>query len=153
MIGHVTAGATNLARVTSGRRARGRAIKHERLRATVERVALQLFRQHGFDEVTVERIAAERVSDPRRSTGIWGRRTACCSRTMRDGFSPFVTRSRCWTSTGPRPHELHDLLVTVVGIFTAELETLKLRDEIMARTPGSTSADCCRAARLGTGAC
>jgi hypothetical protein len=35
----------------------------------------------------------------------------------------------------PRPHQLHDLLVTVVDNLNAELETLEVRDEIVARNP------------------
>jgi AcrR family transcriptional regulator len=109
--------------------------KREQVRARVEHVALDLFRRYGFEQVTVERIAGE--------AGI-GAATFYRYFGTKDGVL-FDYRSR-WLQdvrraadgldvTRPRGEQVRYLLSVLMKIFDAELDTMQVRDEIVARNP------------------
>jgi AcrR family transcriptional regulator len=109
--------------------------KREQVRARVEHVALDLFRRHGFERVTVERIAVE--------AGI-GAATFYRYFGTKDGVL-FDYQSR-WLQDlrrvadgldveRPRGEQVRYLLGVLVKIFDAELDTMQVRDEIVARSP------------------
>lgn len=109
--------------------------KRELLRARVEHVALDLFRREGFEAVTVERIAAE--------AGI-GATTFYRYFATKDGVV-FGYQAR-WLQDAreavgqvdvdrPRAEQLTRLLGLVLENFEAELDTMRMRDEIVAGNP------------------
>jgi len=109
--------------------------KREQLRARVERVALDLFRQHGFDQVTVERIATEAGVGATSFYRYFGTKDGCVFgyqfRRLQDvrlaveGLDVDRTRSE----------QVAQLLALIAENLDAELETMQLRDEIVARNP------------------
>jgi AcrR family transcriptional regulator len=131
----VTPGRGSLGPAASATQPTRRAVKRERQRAVVERTALDLFRKHGFDDVTVERIAAEAGVGPTTFYRYFGTKHGVlfgyedrwlqALRDMVDGLD----------TERPRAQQLRDLVVVVVRFFDAELDTMQLRDEILATTP------------------
>jgi TetR/AcrR family transcriptional regulator, regulator of mycofactocin system len=119
----------------SGSEATTRRRKRDQVRARVERVALDLFRQYGFQQVTVERIAAEAGVGPTTFYRYFGTKDGVLfgyqSRWLKDVRAAVegldVDRSRA--------EQVVDLLAVLGNSLDAELETMQLRDEIVARNP------------------
>jgi AcrR family transcriptional regulator len=109
--------------------------KREQLRARVERVALDLFRQHGFEQVTVERIAAEAGVGATTFYRYFGTKDGVLfgyqSRWLQD-----VRLAVDGLDMGrSRAEQIRDLLTVLAGKLDAELDTMQMRDEIVARNP------------------
>jgi AcrR family transcriptional regulator len=112
-----------------------RTSKRRALRAKVERVALDLFRQHGFEQVTVERISAEAGVAPTTFYRYFGTKDAVVfdyqARWLQD-----VRRAVDELDVErPRAEQIKDLLSVAVRNFESELEITQLRDEIVAGNP------------------
>jgi TetR/AcrR family transcriptional regulator, regulator of mycofactocin system len=118
-----------------GPRPTARTRKREQIRSRVERVALDLFRNQGFEHVTVERIAAEAGVGATTFYRYFGTKDGVLFgyqsrwlQDLRDAVDQLdVGRSRA--------EQMRDLLSVVVRNFTTELETMQIRDEIVARNP------------------
>jgi AcrR family transcriptional regulator len=110
--------------------------RREELRARVEAVALELFRRHGFEQVTVERIAAEAGVGPTTFYRYFGTKDGALfafqTRWLRDAAAAV---DRLDTGAG-RAEQVAALLAAVVGSFETQLDSMQLRDEIIARNPG-----------------
>jgi TetR/AcrR family transcriptional regulator, regulator of mycofactocin system len=109
--------------------------RREELRARVESVALDLFLRHGFEQVTVERIAAAAgigVATFYRYFGtkdgvLFGYQSRWLQDVRRAADAVDVAR--------PRDEQLRCLLAAVAADFDAELPIMESRDEIVARNP------------------
>jgi AcrR family transcriptional regulator len=110
--------------------------KREQVRARVEHVALDLFRRHGFERVTVERIAGEAGIGAATFYRYFGTKDGVLfdyqSRWLQD-----LRRAADGLDVNvPRGDQVRYLLGVLVKIFDAELDTMQVRDEIVARNPG-----------------
>jgi AcrR family transcriptional regulator len=109
--------------------------KREQVRARVEHVALDLFRRHGFEQVTVERIAVEAGIGAATFYRYFGTKDGVLfdyqSRWLQD-----VRRAADGLDvTRPRGEQVRYLLAVLMKIFDAELDSMQVRDEIVARNP------------------
>jgi TetR/AcrR family transcriptional regulator, regulator of mycofactocin system len=131
----VSTGRTSLDRSTSPGEASNRAAKRDRLRAAVEQVALELFREHGFDDVTVEQIASEAGIGATTFYRYFGTKDGALFAYQARWMQQVREAAEMLDVGRPRPQQLHDLLLTLVDNFAAELEAMQVRDEIVARNP------------------
>lgn len=101
----------------------------------VEHTALELFRARGFDDVTVERIAAEAGVGPSTFYRYFGTKDGVLFGYQERWLQALSDLVEALDVDRPRPQQLRDLLAAVVEFFDAELDTMQLRDEILAANP------------------
>ena len=109
--------------------------RRDNVRARVEHVALDLFRRHGFEQVTVERIAAEAGVGPTTFYRYFGTKDGVLFAyqpvllgAIRDAVDRVDVNQ-------PRPAQLLDLLADFVTFLEAQSEAMAVRDEIVAANP------------------
>jgi AcrR family transcriptional regulator len=109
--------------------------KREQVRARVETVALDLFRVHGFDRVTVERIAGEAGVGPTTFYRYFGTKDGVLF-AYQSGWLRAVREAvdELDVDLG-RAEQVRALLDSIVGVFEAQLERMQLRDEIVQSNP------------------
>jgi AcrR family transcriptional regulator len=112
-----------------------RAVTRDRLRAKVEEVALELFRDHGFDDVTVLQIASRAGVAPTTFYRYFGTKDGALFAYQARWLQHVRGAAESLDVARPRPQQLRDLLAAFVDHFNAELATMQLRDEIVARNP------------------
>ena len=112
-----------------------RAVTRDRLRAKVEEVALELFRDHGFDDVTVLQIASRAGVAPTTFYRYFGTKDGALFAYQARWLQHVRDAAESLDVARPRPQQLRDLLAAFVDHFNAELATMQLRDEIVARNP------------------
>jgi AcrR family transcriptional regulator len=112
-----------------------RAVTRDRLRAKVEGVALELFREHGFDAVTVEQIASQAGVAPTTFYRYFGTKDGALFAYQARWLQHVRDAAESLDVARPRRQQLHDLLVACVDNFSADLGSMQLRDEIVARNP------------------
>ena len=105
------------------------------MRAKVEEVALELFRDHGFDDVTVLQIASRAGVAPTTFYRYFGTKDGVLFAYQARWLQHVRDAAESLDVARPRPQQLRDLLAAFVDHFSAELGTMQLRDEIVARNP------------------
>jgi AcrR family transcriptional regulator len=109
--------------------------QREQLRARVEHVALDLFRRHGFEQVTVERIAADAGIGVATFYRYFGTKDGVLFGYQYRWLEDVRQAVDSLDVTGPRGEQVRHLLGVMVKIFDAERDTMQMRDEIVARNP------------------
>jgi AcrR family transcriptional regulator len=118
-----------------GSRSSLRRTKREQLRTRVEHVALDLFRRHGFEQVTVERIAAEAGIGSATFYRYFGTKDGVLFAYQQRWLDDIRRAADGLDVTRPRGEQITYLLGVLATIFDAQLGTMQVRDEIVARNP------------------
>ncbi len=109
--------------------------RRDEARARVEHVALDLFRRHGFDQVTVERIAAEAGVGATTFYRYFGTKDGVLFAFQARWLQDVAAAPDRVDAGAGRAEQVAALLAAVVADVEAQLDTVQLRDEIVARNP------------------
>ena len=109
--------------------------RRDNVRARVEHVALDLFRRHGFEQVTVERIAAEAGVAPTTFYRYFGTKDGVLFAFQSGWLADVRAAAEGVDVSAGRDAQFGALLSAVVRTFEAQRDTIAMRDDIIARNP------------------
>jgi AcrR family transcriptional regulator len=114
---------------------RSRARQQQQQRAEVERIALELFREHGFNPVTVERIAGEAGVGPSTFYRYFGTKYGVLFAAQSQFLQAARDACLALDPNQPRPRQVRDLLFRIAGLLDPDLDAMRLRDDIVHDNP------------------